>query len=79
MIKLVDSVLRNNQISILLIDQYGGLASDEFESYCQSKGIQHIFTAVHSAFSNGPIERLNQTLVNRIRCAKNDPKLKRLP
>jgi hypothetical protein len=34
---------------------------------------------VDSAFSNGLIERLNQTLVNRIRCAKNDPKLNGFP
>lgn len=29
--------------------------------------------AVDSAFSNGLNERLNQTLVNRIRCSQNDP------
>jgi hypothetical protein len=30
-----------------------------------------IFTAVNAPFSNGLNERLNQTLVNKIRCAIN--------
>lgn len=71
-ISLVDSVQKDNQISTLLTDQYGGLSSDEFASYCSSKNIKHIFTAVDCAFSNGLNERAGQTLVNRIRCKKND-------
>lgn len=73
MISLVDSVQTNHPIGILLTDQYGGLSSKEFNSYCKSSNISHVFTAVDSAFSNGLNERLNQTLVNRIRCIKNDP------
>jgi transposase InsO family protein len=72
MIKLIDSVQSRHQIGTLLTDQYGGLNSDEFYTYCHNHNIQHIFTAVDSAFSNGLNERLNQTLVNRIRCLKND-------
>jgi hypothetical protein len=63
----------------LLTDQYGGLSSDKFESYCHKNGINHILTAVDSAFSNGLNERLNQTLVNRIRCDHNDPSLSSSP
>ena len=72
MIKIVDSVQRHHQIGTLLTDQYGGLVSDEFKSYCLRNNINHIFVAVDSAFSNGLNERLNQTLVNRIRCLRND-------
>jgi transposase InsO family protein len=72
MSQLVDSVQKENKIGILLTDQYGGLSSDEFRSYCSQSGIRHVFTAVDSAFSNGLNERLNQTLVNRIRCVKHD-------
>lgn len=38
----------------------------------KSAGICHIFAAVDAAFSNGLNERLNQTLVNRLRCKTND-------
>lgn len=72
MIQLVNSVQRRHPIGTLLTDQYGGLSSDEFQSYCSNSGICHVFIAVDSAFSNGLNERVNQTLVNRIRCMKND-------
>ena len=55
-----------------MTDQYGGLSSDEFQSYCSSSSIRHVFVAVNSAFSNGLNERLNQALINRMRCVKND-------
>ena len=70
-IKLADSVQKDNPIELLLTDQYGGLISNEFEAYLEKEGIQHIITAVDSAFSNGLNERTGQTLVNRIRCGYN--------
>lgn len=73
MVSLIDSVQRRNPIGTLLTDQYGGLSSGEFSSYCTQNSISHIFTAVDSPASNGLNERLNQTLVNKIRCSLNDP------
>ena len=72
MITLIDSVHKRTPIGTLLTDQYGGLSSDDFRSYCSELGIRHVFAAVDSAFSMGLNERLNQTIVNRIRCAKHD-------
>ncbi len=71
---LLTSVQKENNIRILLTDQYGSLTSNEFESYLESVCIQHIFTAVNSPFSNGLNDRLNQTIVNRIRCRMNENK-----
>ena len=73
MISLVQSVHKSHPIGMLMTDQYGGLSSAEFQNYCSSSNIQHVFAAVDCAFSNGLNERLNQTLVNRMRCAKHDP------
>lgn len=73
MIRLIDSVHKDRPIGTLLTDQYGGLTSKEFRSYCSSSNIKHVLTAVDNPSSNGLNERLNQTLVNRIRCLKNDP------
>jgi len=72
-ISLIDSVQRTNPIGTLLTDQYGGLSSSDFQAYCSGSGIRHIFTAIDSPSSNGLNERANQTLINRIRCARNDP------
>ena len=72
--RLIDTVLKENDIETLLTDQYGGLSSGEFASYLEEKNINRIFTAVDSSSSNGLNERLNQTLINRIRCRMNDGK-----
>lgn len=57
---------------MVLTDQYAGINSKEFKTYLQEKSITLIFTAVNSPFSNGLNERLNQTLVNKIRCKLNE-------
>lgn len=61
-----------HQIETLLTDQYGGLTSKEFENFMEDENIQHLFTAVDHPESNGLNERLNQSLVNRIRCRINE-------
>jgi len=67
-IKLVKKVTDNEQIGKILVDQYPGINSYEFKEHIKNKNIQLIFTAVNAPFSNGLNERLNQTLVNKIRC-----------
>ncbi len=69
---LIDTVLKEGQIETLLMDQYGGFSSKEFEKYLEKKGINRIFTAIDNPASNGLNERVNQTLTNRIRCRINE-------
>ena len=71
-IKLTKKVLETDEIGILLTDQYPGINSKEFKHYLQDNNITLIFTAVNSPFSNGLNERLNQTIVNKIRCKINE-------
>ncbi|CAB0006121.1 unnamed protein product [Nesidiocoris tenuis] len=70
-VKLIKKVQDKHQIKTLLTDQYSGINSAEFKSYLKREGINLIFTAVNNPASNGLNERLNQTLVNRIRCKIN--------
>jgi hypothetical protein len=76
-IKLLSQVQSEHKIGTLLTDQFGGLLSEEFSNYLGQNGITHIITAVDAAFSNGINERLNQTLVNRIRCRYNSSSARR--
>lgn len=71
-IRLIDSVHKEHPIGTLLTDQYGGLGSKEFCKYLLEANIAHCYTAVDKPTSNGLNERLNQTLMNRIRCKKNE-------
>lgn len=76
-IKLVQTVLEIERIGTILTDQYPGINSREFKEYLKNNQVQLIFTAVNAPFSNGLNERLNQTLVNKIRCKINEKKEKR--
>ena len=71
LIDLIDRVAARNEIGMILADQYAALNSTDFKDYLKRKNIALIFTAVDHPESNGLNERLNQTLVNRIRCRIN--------
>ncbi len=72
-IKLINLVLKDgSKIENLLSDQYAGLTSSSFKNFLKDNNINLIFTAVDCPFSNGMIERLNQTLVNKLRCKINE-------
>lgn len=72
-IRLLNLVLKDgNKIENLLTDQYAGITSNDFKDFVADNNINLIFTAVDSPSSNGLNERLNQTLVNRLRCKVNE-------
>lgn len=76
-IKLVKNVGEHEQIGKILTDQNPGINSTDFKKFLKDNKIPLIFTAVNAPFSNGLNERVNQTLVNRIRCKINDSKRKK--
>ena len=72
-IRLLNFVLdKGNRIGTLLADQYTGINSVEFKFFLKKNNVKLVFTAVDCPFSNGLNERLNQTLVNRLRCKINE-------
>lgn len=76
-VKLVMNITEMEDIGMLLTDQYPGINSKEFKEFLNGKQIPMVFTAVNAPFSNGLNERLNQTLVNKIRCKINEKGEKR--
>lgn len=71
-IKLVKDIAETENVKMILTDQYPGINSNEFKNFLHMRKITLIFTAVNAPFSNGLNERLNQTLVNKIRCKVNE-------
>lgn len=71
-IDLIHHATHRKQVNIILADQYPALNSRDFKEYLKKRNIQLIFTSVNHPESNGLNERLNQTLVNRIRCKINN-------
>lgn len=67
-ISLVRPIVEKNGVELLLADQYTGVNSDKLKQFLADRGVEMLFTGVDCASSNGLNERLNQTLVNRIRC-----------
>ena len=70
-IKLIDRVTRDENVHTILADQYSALNSKDLKMYLRDRGVKLVLTSVNNPESNGLNERLNQTLVNRIRCKIN--------
>lgn len=71
-VKLTKDITETEEVDTVLTDQYPGINSKEFKEFLEEKNVKLIFTAVNSPFSNGLNERLNKTLVNKIRCKINE-------
>lgn len=71
-IKLIQKITPDNKPNMILSDQYPGINSKEFKEFLNKEKIILTFTAVNAPFSNGLNERLNQTVVNKIRCKINE-------
>ena len=74
-ITLIDSTGETDSIKIILAERYPVMSSKEVQEYARKKNIKLIFTSTDCPSSNGLNKRVNQTLVNRIRC--NSDKNKR--
>ena len=73
-IKLINTTGETDSIKIILADRYPVMTFKEIQEYAREKNIKLIFTATDCPSSNGLNERVNQTLVNRIRCKINSKK-----
>ena len=49
-------------------DNRGEYTSNEFKSYCSEKGIRHEKTVSSTSQQNDVAERMNRTIVEKIRC-----------
>lgn len=75
-IRLIQNITVDNKIGMILSDQYTGINSKKFKEFLNKENVVLTFTAVNVLFSNGLNERLNQTLVNKIKCRINEKRNK---
>lgn len=75
--KLIDSTVKTDSIKIILADRYSVITCKEVQEYTREKNIKLIFSLTDCRSLNGLNEKVNQTLVNRIRCKINSNKKKR--
>ncbi len=57
---------------MILADRYTGIKSNEFSNFLGKNDIKLILITVNCPQSNGLCERVNQTIVTRLRCKLND-------
>ena len=65
----IEKAVGVQDVRIILADQYPAINSTEL--YLKTKNILLVFTGVNNASSNGLNGRVNQILLNRIRCRTN--------
>lgn len=58
----------------IVSDKGTAFTSKEFQQFVEYNGIQHVQTAVRTPRANGQAERINQTVLNALKCLVGDTK-----
>lgn len=77
-VKLISPIVNITNINKLLVDQYSAINSVKFKDFAKSNNIKLLFTPVDNPQSNGVVERVGQTITNKMRCKLNDKRNQRL-
>ena len=56
------------KIKVLQSDNKGEYTSDQFLQVCQNEGVKRHFTVRHIPQQNSVAERMNHTLLEKVRC-----------
>ncbi|OTF69648.1 hypothetical protein BLA29_000190 [Euroglyphus maynei] len=69
-IKLVEMIKGDGDPDTIVTDRYGALRSEAFRDKLKREGIELIHTPTAHPQSNGMVERVGQTIVEKLRCKK---------
>jgi hypothetical protein len=68
-IKLMKEIQKDgSKLETVLCDLYTANDSKKLKDYFKENNIAYIYTTADAAQSNGLVERVNQTLINKLRC-----------
>ncbi|GJV93371.1 retrotransposon protein, putative, ty1-copia subclass [Tanacetum coccineum] len=66
--KVMVETQTGKKVKKLRTDNGMEFCSNEFNSYCKSKGIVRHYTIPHTPQQNGVVERMNRTIISKARC-----------
>ena len=73
--KIMIEKQKGKQIKCLYTDNGLEFCSDEFDALCRSEGIVRHHTVVGTPQQNGVAERMNKTIMEKVRCMLSNAKL----
>lgn len=73
-INLINAICQIQKPKMILAERYPSICSKELSHYLENRQIKLLFIASNYAPSNGISERVNQTIVTRLRCKMNENK-----
>ena len=62
----------NKRVKILRTDNGLEFCNNKFDEYCKAQGIERLRTCVYTPQQNGVAERMNRTLMEKVRCLLNE-------
>ena len=71
-VRLIQLVMKMGKPHMVVADRYTGIRSGAFEKFLKHNDIKLVFTPIDHPQSNGMVERLNQSVVNRMRALAVD-------
>ncbi|UYV85121.1 K02A2.6-like [Cordylochernes scorpioides] len=60
-----------NKPEILITDRNAAFLSNKFKHFLDRNNVKHLLTSAHHPETNAKVERLNSTIINRLRCEYN--------
>lgn len=71
-IHLIQNVMTVQKPRLIVADNYPAITSKAFRAFLHKNDIAIVFTSANHPASNGIVERVNQTLVQKLKCKRLD-------
>ncbi|UYV78642.1 K02A2.6-like, partial [Cordylochernes scorpioides] len=70
-ITCLKNLFQINKPEILITDRNAAFLSNKFKHFLEKNNVKHLLTSAHHPETNAKVERLNSTIINRLRCEYN--------
>ncbi|UYV61752.1 K02A2.6-like [Cordylochernes scorpioides] len=70
-ITCLKNLFQINKPEILITDRNAAFLSNKFKQFLGKNNVKHLLTSAHHPETNAKVERLNSTIINRLRCEYN--------
>ncbi|UYV72011.1 hypothetical protein LAZ67_9001548, partial [Cordylochernes scorpioides] len=70
-ITCLKNLFQINKPEILITDRNAAFLSNKLKHFLEKNNVKHLLTSAHHPETNAKVERLNSTIINRLRCEYN--------